>query len=597
MVGASYGIATDNEAFGLVVSDGGNLSVQGWGEANDFESEEPGTGQGFLIQSVVYEGGTLTQILNGEVISTDEHAFETNPRRLVLGSEIDGAPSLDMEVAALLIYNRALSSEEQGSLENYLEMKYFREAGVPLAINDTVSVTYEGTVQLDVLANDIDVQASDTASISIIRPAANGTATANADGTLSYTHNGGFVIGDSFTYNVGIAGVGLSNEAVVEVTVVGTSMLPGGPVTLANAASAPGQIFRSVAIGTEMPAVARVASAESSVLVAADPETSSDAKSNPLAAQFSTIETLRAEPDQVLMGQGGTVVLDILHNDKPAGVIVPTSVVALKTPRYGNIDINSDGSVTYVHDGGAATRDTFSYNVADADGHRTNTASVDITILRLDSAPSSFISLIDLPESGLSLHLEADAGVEQTESGAIQVWMDQSAAGNALIAHGQPLVVVDDLSGNVVLTMDGVDDVMTGELSVDGDDGHSLYVVARYLGTGDGNLLSLSSSASSEIAGIEVSANGHFLDRRDGDVIQQTFVDATEGVVILDTHSNDSLTTSDSAPINFSLGAIGATDTSTSVAMHVGAVLLYDRQLSGVEHDAVMSYLLQKYGH
>ena len=214
--------------------------------------------------------------------------------------------------------------------------------------------------------------------------------------------------------------------------------------------------------------------------------------------------------------------------------------------------------------------------------------------MRVNPAPSSSTALTDLPKAGLSLHLEADAGIEQAASGAVQIWMDQSSFGNALTAHGQPLVIIDNLSGNLVLTVDGVDDAITGELSINGD-GHSLYIVARYLGSGDGNLLSLRSRASSGIAGIEVSADGSFQSRRAGDTLQQTFVDTTTGFVVLNTHSNESLSTDD-APIVFDLGAIGDTGTSTSVAMQVGALLLYDRQLTEVEHDAVMSYLLEKYG-
>ena len=600
--GAVYGTATRNEAFGLVVNDIGNLSVQGWGRANDFESEEPGTGQGFFTQAVVYESGTLTHMLNGEVIGTEEHRFETNPSRLVLGSELDGAAFLEMEISALLIYNRALSFEEQGDLETYLENKYLREPGTPLAINDTGLVNYEGTVQLDVLANDIDVQGLNVGSMSIIRPPANGTATANTDGTISYSHNGSFVLDDSFTYRASSADGGLSNEATVMVTVAGTGMLPGGSVVLADAADTTEQIFSLTTSSIDRSAVARAASRVSSVLHADHHGDhrglSADASSNSLAAQSGATYTLHAEPDRGLLGQGGTVVLDILQNDKSADVIVPTSVVAVETPRYGSIDINSDGSVTYLHDGGAATRDSFSYNVADADGLRSNTATVDITILRVNPAPSASAFLADtddLPESGLSLHLEAGAGVEQAASGAIQLWMDQSSAGNTLLAHGQPVVVVDDVSGNLVLTMDGFDDAITGELSMAGD-GFSVYVVARYLGSGDGNVLSLSSGAYGDTAGIEVGANGRFKSRRDSNTLQQTSTDAAPGVVVLNTRSQGSLITEEDTFITFGLGAIDATETSNSVAMQVGTLLLYDRQLSDAEHDAVMSHLLQKYG-
>ena len=357
--GAVYGTATNNEAFGLVVSNVGNLTVQGWSAANDFESEELGTGQGFLTQAVVYENGTLTHKLNGEVIDTEEHTFDTDSGRLVLGSGIDSALFMRMEISALFIYNRALSSEEQGSLETYLETKYFRESGTPLAINDTGLVTHEGTVQLDVLANDIDVQGLDVTSTSIVKPASNGAATVNPDGTISYTHNGSFVVEDRFTYSVGMANGGLSNEAVVVVIVAGNEVLPGGLVALADASSAPDRIVSPVETSSDIAVAARLVSSESSVLNTADFAASFDEKSNSPAGQSDSMGTLRAKPDQGLMGQGGTIVLDILRNDKSVSGLIPNSVVAAQLPRYGSIDINSDGSVTYVHNGGAATRTRF----------------------------------------------------------------------------------------------------------------------------------------------------------------------------------------------------------------------------------------------
>jgi hypothetical protein len=43
----------------------------------------------------------------------------------VLGAEIDSDPYVDMQVAELLVYDRALSTAEQQQVQQYLQAKYF----------------------------------------------------------------------------------------------------------------------------------------------------------------------------------------------------------------------------------------------------------------------------------------------------------------------------------------------------------------------------------------------------------------------------------------------------------------------------------------
>ena len=52
----AYGSPATNETFGLAVNGTGDLlTVQGYG--NDYVSTEPGTGEGWLLQSAVLDSG------------------------------------------------------------------------------------------------------------------------------------------------------------------------------------------------------------------------------------------------------------------------------------------------------------------------------------------------------------------------------------------------------------------------------------------------------------------------------------------------------------------------------------------------------------
>ena len=123
--GLSYGQASRGKTFGLVVDKNGNYGTQGWGNANDWSTNEAGVGQGWGIQSVSLESGILTQYKNGALLDSDVVSFNTQLGQLVIGSEIDGSPFIDMDVAEILIFDRALSDSERQQVDAYLQAKYF----------------------------------------------------------------------------------------------------------------------------------------------------------------------------------------------------------------------------------------------------------------------------------------------------------------------------------------------------------------------------------------------------------------------------------------------------------------------------------------
>ncbi|MDQ8203588.1 PQQ-dependent sugar dehydrogenase [Pelagicoccus sp. SDUM812003] len=128
--GVTYGRGRSNEAFGVGVSAyDGNLFVQGWGNVHDFPSNEPGFGAGWLIQGAVLEAGVATHYVDGAEVGAFVHNYNTRSGKLIIGEEIAEYGYIEMETAAVLIYNRALSELERAELESYLFKKYFEEAG------------------------------------------------------------------------------------------------------------------------------------------------------------------------------------------------------------------------------------------------------------------------------------------------------------------------------------------------------------------------------------------------------------------------------------------------------------------------------------
>jgi hypothetical protein len=58
------------------------------------------------------------------LIDSDPHTFNTDLKKLVLGAEIAGLGESNLNVAAALIYDRALGVAERSQVEDYLQNKY-----------------------------------------------------------------------------------------------------------------------------------------------------------------------------------------------------------------------------------------------------------------------------------------------------------------------------------------------------------------------------------------------------------------------------------------------------------------------------------------
>ena len=91
---------------------------------------------------------------------------------------------------------------------------------IPFTTDDQAETTGTESVVIHVLSNDTydGLEVPESAVITIVNAPANGNATVNADGTVSYTANQGFEGVDTFTYSVSVLDV-VSEHATVTVTV------------------------------------------------------------------------------------------------------------------------------------------------------------------------------------------------------------------------------------------------------------------------------------------------------------------------------------------------------------------------------------------
>ena len=124
--GLAYGRGEINQAFGLTTRcPTGELALQGW--SDDLNSAASGLGAGWLTQSALLASGQARLFKDGSQIAQWSHTYDTTLEKLVIGAEIADLGFVDMQVAAVLIYDHALSEPERLAVEAYLSSVYLTD--------------------------------------------------------------------------------------------------------------------------------------------------------------------------------------------------------------------------------------------------------------------------------------------------------------------------------------------------------------------------------------------------------------------------------------------------------------------------------------
>ena len=341
----------------------------------------------------------------------------------------------------------------------------------PVAMNDQATTDKDTMTDILVLANDTDAEGDNlfvtrfgNSVATVGQPVtltSVATVTLNQDDSVTYDPNGRFdslnsgeSAVDTFTYTID-DGNNVPATALVTVTILGPNTPPNAvddtPSTdeetsvninvLANDSDPDGQAISLAGIDTTN-TLGRVLVSGNAVLY--DPND-----------QFEALGIGETATDKftyrVIDTQGGesvaTVTVTIRGvNDPPIGVndgynviqgsrltvidqdgsLTPTNIlddgllvndvdidgdtlfaIKLIDPQNGTVDINSDGTFTYTHNGGSSTSDTFTYEVSDGNGGA-DTVTVLLTIVpRPPSVWQNPINRFDVNADGLCTPIDA----------------------------------------------------------------------------------------------------------------------------------------------------------------------------------------------
>jgi len=271
----------------------------------------------------------------------------------------------------------------------------------PVAQPDSANTAFKTPVSIAVLSNDTDPN-NLPLSVSQVTQPANGTATINGDGSISYAPSANFTGADSFNYTVTNGGASASAKVSVTVQaplppVAVNDAVPtpfGVPVTitvLANDSDPQGLPLSVVSI-TQPNVGSAVLNANGTVTFSPNVELSgvatftytiSDGFNTATANVDVTVGTPLppiAKDDAAAVVIAQQVVINVLANDSDPQAI-PLFIVSTTPPvdTLASIVVNGDGTITYTSNPESlSSPDTFTYTISN--GFHTATATVSVTI-------------------------------------------------------------------------------------------------------------------------------------------------------------------------------------------------------------------------
>ena len=288
----------------------------------------------------------------------------------------------------------------------------------PTALGDAFSVVRSGSNTVNLANNDTaGTSAINRNSIVISTQPTNGSVTVNADGNVTYLHNGSNTTSDSFAYTIKDTNGLVSAAATVSVTVTPAtnqapvavsdtaSVVAGGSVNVAvlsNDTDVEGNIDVTSVVIVTQPANGTVgvntqtgvvnyvhngglSTSDSFTYTLRDTQ---GAVSNSGTVSITILRRPVANDDVLTVQRGDDGTLNVIANDTaPSGTVAPASVTIVTQPTRGTVTALGNGQISYQHDGTATTSDQFTYTITDSNNNVSLPGIVRITITPVNQPP------------------------------------------------------------------------------------------------------------------------------------------------------------------------------------------------------------------
>jgi uncharacterized linocin/CFP29 family protein len=319
----------------------------------------------------------------------------------------------------------------------------------PVAQPDIATVVEGQAVDINVLANDtIAFDGLDPTSVTIVTAPTRGTAVVLNSGAIRYTHSGSETTSDFLIYTVrGNNGL-VSQETRVDITITPAndgptagddqaSVQEGGVVNipvLANDSDSDNAIDASTVVIVNTPTHGSAVLGVGGVVEYTHDGSESTAdsftyrvsdvsgKASNLASVSISITPVNDPPvavnDNASIPSNIAAIVDLAANDFDLddGLDL-ASIVIENQPTSGTLTVQTDGKVSYVHDGSEATSDLFTYRIRDKSGQLSNQATVSLTITLVNQPPIAVPDSATIASPGGQVDIDVSANDSDPDGG------------------------------------------------------------------------------------------------------------------------------------------------------------------------------------
>ena len=303
----------------------------------------------------------------------------------------------------------------------------------PIAVNDAISTDEDTPINIPVLSNDTDVDDVLNASmIVVITSPAHGSYTINTTtGAVTFAPSLNFNGNDSFTYQVKDASGALSNTATVNIIVTPVN---DAPVASPDLVTTPEEIPISIAVLANdfdvdnplVPSSLSILAVPAHGSAVVDPITGTilytpqtnftgndsftytlEDPAGAISIPATVIITVSpvndlpvANPDVITTPEDVPVSIAVLANDTDVdNALDPSSLLVVTGPAHGSAVVQpATGTILYTPSKDFNGNDSFTYTVKDVEGGTSTAATVTITVLPVNDAPTTNPDLVTTPE-------------------------------------------------------------------------------------------------------------------------------------------------------------------------------------------------------
>ena len=417
------------------------------------------------------DGTVLVDVLSndndpdGDPLTLVSVAGATNGSGVIQDGQLRFTPDADFNGEEVLTYT---ISDGLGGIANAtLTLTVTSVNDAPVSSDDAAILDEGGTILVDVLANDIDVDA-DPLTLTQVTGATNGTASVE-NNQVRYTSDVGFFGTETLTYTMTdgqgstvtgslVLTINEINDAPVAVADTATLEEDGFILidVLANDTDANGDPLTIVAVDTPANGTAIILSNQIRFTPDADFNgvetigyTIEDGRGESATGTINiTVNSINDLPaavdDTATVQEDGTVLVDVLANDSdPDGGVL--SILSVAGAQNGTASIES-GQIRYTPDAEFFGTETLAYTISDGQGG-TASASIEIDVASVQDGPVAVDDTATVEVNG-SVLIDALANDYDPDGDFIYVsWVSAPFANNISIENGQ--IRYDPLTGFV----------------------------------------------------------------------------------------------------------------------------------------------------